>query len=52
MGSEKVIKIIRDETAKLKELATKGQVDKAISRGINYALKKTRTRMKRAVQEE
>lgn len=52
MGAEAIVKIIRNDIAKMAEMASKGTVDKAISRGINYALNKSRTRMKRAILEE
>lgn len=52
MGAEAIIKIVRSDIAKMAEMASKGVVDKAIARGINYALKRSRTQMKRAVLEE
>lgn len=47
-----IMKILRDDIAKLQKDATKTQINKSVARGINYALGKARTQMKRAVVEE
>lgn len=46
------IKVLRDDLAQYAYKLTKAEINKSISRGINYALGVSRTRMKKALQEE
>lgn len=50
--AEQIIKITRNDLIQLAQDLTKAQVDKAMYRGINYAIAKSRTRMKAAILNE
>jgi hypothetical protein len=51
-SGEKIIRIVKNDIEKMAALATKGEVNMAITRGINYAIKRAQTRMKVAVRDE